>query len=117
MGDRGGVLDDLDPQTDDLQGADGGLASRPGALDADFHFVQTVFLGAVGGFLGGHLGGVGGAFTGPLEAGVAGGGPGDGIAFHVGDGDNGVVEGRLNVNDPPGDVLLDFLFGATGSAC
>src|SRR5439155_10261478 len=40
--------------------------------------------------------------------------PRDHVAAHVGDGDDGVVERRLDVSDAALDVLLDLLLGDLG---
>src|SRR5690606_6283894 len=105
---------DLDPQG--IQGAHGGLAAGAGALDADFQRLDAVFLGHAAGGFGSHLGGERRRLARALEAGAAGRGPRQGVALTVGDGDDGVVEGRVDVSNPVGHVLLDFLADARGAA-
>jgi uncharacterized protein (DUF1501 family) len=50
-----------------------------------------------------------GRFTRTLEASTTGGRPRQSIALTVGDGDDGVVEGSVNVCDTFSNVLLDLL--------
>jgi len=62
------------------------------------------------------LSSVGSAFAGTAEAHLAGGGPTDDTTSAIRDGDDGVVEGGVNVNNTGRDVhgalgLDDFLFG------
>src|SRR5690606_10349961 len=98
---------DLDARV--RQSGDGGLAAGPGAADADLDLGDAVLLGLVGAFLGGAGGGEGGAFAAALEAHGARRPEAQRFAVHVGDGDLGVVERRLDVGDAPVDVLADFL--------
>src|SRR5690625_5033338 len=103
----GDVGDGADLQASGLQGADRGLAPRAGALDEDVDLLHPVLLGLAGGGFSSHLRGVGGGFARALEADLAGGGPGDDGAGGVGDGDDGVVERRLD----EGVALVDVLAG------
>src|SRR4030067_1844523 len=54
------------------------------------------------------------ALAGPLEAGGPGAGPDDGRARVVGDGDDRMVEGRLDVGHPETDLLAGFLLLGAG---
>src|SRR5918993_4579984 len=105
VGDRGDVLDagDLDPGA--LQRADGRLAAGAGALHLHVDLAHAVLHRAAGGLLGGHLGGERRALLRALEADVAGRGPGEDVPLLVGDRDDRVVEGALDVRHPVGDVL------------
>src|SRR6266508_4616518 len=104
--DRGDVLDALDLQASGLQGADGRLPARAGALDEHVDLADAVLLGPAGGLLGGELRRERGRLAGPLEADVARRRPRDRVALWVGDGHDRVVEARLDVGVGVGDVLL-----------
>src|SRR2546421_184286 len=80
----------------------------PRTLHEDVHLAHAVLLSPAAGRLRGELGGEGGRLAGPLEADVARGGPGQGVAGAVGDRDDRVVERRLDVGLPVNDVLLLF---------
>src|SRR5581483_4037685 len=105
VGDRRDVLDTghLDPGV--LDGADGGLPPRAGPLHQHVDLADAMLHRPAGGRLGRHLGGERRRLARPLEADVAGRGPGDGVPLLVGDRDDGVVERRLDVGDAVGDVL------------
>src|SRR5436190_9152686 len=90
-----------------LEIEDGLFASCAGAFDFDFDLDHAVLAGFVAGFFGGAAGGERGGFTGALEADGSGGGPTDGLTVGVGDGDHGVVEGRLDVGDAAGDAFAE----------
>src|SRR5437764_3630734 len=70
-----------------------------------------------GGGVRGHLRRERGRLARALEAGGSGGLPADDVAVGVGDGHDRVVEARLDVGDPVGDVLLDPAAGAPLAAC
>jgi hypothetical protein len=53
-----------------------------------------------------HLGGVGRALSGPLKANRAGAGPGNGVPLLVGDSNDGIVEGGVNISPRVRHVLL-----------
>src|SRR4051812_3965575 len=95
---------DLEPRG--LQGADGGLATRAGALDEDLDLLEALLDPLAGGGVGGDLGGKGRRLARALEAGAAGGLPRDDVALSVGQGDDRVVERRLDVRLADRDVLL-----------
>ena len=104
----GNVLDRTDLEACSLQGADCGFATGTGALDEHVNLADAVLLGAVCSSLSSQLCGVGGGLTGALEAHVASGGPGDHCTGGIGDGDDGVVEGRLDVSLTSNDVLANL---------
>src|SRR3954447_1081124 len=103
----GDVLDAGDLEPGGLQRADRGLAARARALDEDLDLLHALLDALAGGRVGGHLGGERGRLARALEAGAAGGLPGDHVAVAVGEGDDRVVERRLDVGLADGDVLLD----------
>src|SRR5262245_33549719 len=106
----GHVLDGLDGQAGGLQGGDGGLAARTGPLDADLDLLEAELGGALGHRLGRALGGERRALAAALEADRAGRGETERVAVGIGDGDDGVVESRLDVGDAPADVAPGFAF-------
>src|SRR5829696_3139762 len=114
---RGDVLDGADLQAGRLQGTDRGLPAGAGALDEHVDLAHAVLGSLARGVLGGHLGGERGGLARALEADMAGGGPADHVAHRVGDRDDRVVEGALDVRVPVRDVLLllapDLLDGAS----
>ena len=60
-----------------------------------------------------HLCGKRGALPASLESSRSGRGPGNTVPLHIGDRDDRVVEGRLNMGDPGLDVLADSFLAAT----
>ena len=103
---RGDVRDRADLQAGGLQGTDRGLAARAGALDEHVDLLHAVLLRAAGRRLGGELRGERGRLARPLEADATRGRPRDDGAGRVGDGNNRVVERRLDVGVAQRDVLL-----------
>src|SRR3990170_7933859 len=108
----GHVLDaeDLDPGR--LKRADRGLAPRAGPLDEHLDLLEAVLHALAGAGVGGHLRGEGRRLAGALEARGAGALPADDVPLLVGQGDDRVVEGRLDVRLADRDVLLDATAGA-----
>ena len=104
MRQRRDVLDGLDVQAGGLQGGDGRLAAGAGALDPHLDLLDAELRRLLGGDLGGPLGGERRALAAALEADRAGRGVAQRVAVGVGDGDDGVVERRLDVGDAPADV-------------
>src|SRR5579875_1205099 len=102
---RGDVGDGTDLEAGRLQRADRRLAARARTLDEDVDLLQAVLLRLAGGALGGHLRRERRRLSRALEADVAGARPGDHVALRVGDRDDRVVEGALDVRLPEGDVL------------
>src|SRR5690554_4402807 len=97
-----------------LDGADGLLASGTGSADDDVHLRDAHVLGLAGGVRGRELRGVGRALLGALVADGAGGGPGDGVAAHVRDRDDGVVVGSVDERLAFGDLAPDSLLARLG---
>ena len=110
MGNRGYVLDGYDGKTRRLEGSQGGLAARAGALNVNLDTLHAVLHGFFRGVLGGQLGREGGALPGTLEALHAGTGPGNDVARGIGHRNNGIVEGGLNMDHPTGYILSDLFF-------
>ena len=112
VGLRGDVLDRGHVEAGGLQRADRGLAAGAGALGEDLDLLEAVLHALFGGRVGGHLGGERGRLARAFEPGRAGRLPGDHVAVGVGQGDDRVVEGSLDVRLPVGDVLFDAAPGA-----
>ena len=99
---RRDVLDRLDVQAGGLQGGDGRLAAGAGALDPHLDLLDAELRRLLGARLGGALGGERRALAAALEADRAGRGAAQRVAVGVGDGDDRVVERRLDVGDARG---------------
>src|SRR5699024_4228303 len=92
-------------QAGSLQGADGGLAAGARALYVDFDALHAVLHRQAGRGLSGGLGGERSRFPGTAEAQLARAGPGYRVALGIGDGDDGVVERRLDMGGAALDIL------------
>ena len=103
VGQRGDVLDGLNSEPGSLQGTDGRLPSGAGTYDVDFDLGDAVFFGFVGTFFCGTLCGEGSAFSGAFETNGSSGAPANSVSVDVGDGNNGIVEGSINVSNTSGD--------------
>jgi len=113
VGQRGDVFDRLHSQACRFERGDRAFASTAGALHFDLDILNSKFLGFVGSLLSGALTGERGALATSLEATGTRTGPAERIAFGVGDGDRGVVEGALNMSNrhrhiPTNGLLLNF---------
>src|SRR5205807_691245 len=85
--------------------ADGRLPARARALDEHVDLADPVLHRPAGALLGRQLSRERGRLARPLEAHVAGRGPGQHVALEIGDGDDRVVERALDVGHAVGDVL------------
>src|SRR5690606_25974679 len=94
---------------DVVQGAHCGLATRAGAFHFDIQVLEAVILGRFARTLCRHLGCEGRALARTAEARATGGRPAQGVTLAVSDGDNGVVEGGMNMRDSINDRLLHLL--------
>src|SRR5690606_4240511 len=97
-----------------LQRTDRGLAARSRSLHEDVDLLHAVILRLTRSVLGGELRGERGRLARTLETDAARGGPADHGTGGVGDRDDRVVEGRLDVGLAHDDVLLIL---ATRLAC
>src|SRR5260221_10169630 len=97
MRDGGDISDGADLEAGSLQRPDRLLAPGAGALDVDLDLTHAVLHGPLGGPFSGQRGRVRRALARPLETGHAGRAPADDRAIEVGDRDDRVVEGRLDV--------------------
>src|SRR3954454_9764780 len=113
---RGDVLDARDLEAGGLEAANRGLAAGAGALDEDFDLLHALFDALARGGVSRHLRSEGRRLARALEPGAAGGLPCDDIALAVGQGDDRVVERRLDVRLADGVVLLDLATTALGAA-
>src|SRR5579875_3228264 len=114
---RRDIFDGLDVQAGRLQGRDRRLAARSRTLDAHFDLFESELGCAFGCNLSGALGGKRRAFTAALEADCARRSVAQRIAIGVSDGDDGVVERRLDVRHAPADVAALLAFLALGHGC
>ena len=113
---RSDVFDSGDFDTGRCKGPDGGLAPRARSAHEDVDLAYPVLHRPASGLLGCQLGCEGGGLAGALEADVAGRRPREDIALLVGDGDDRVVEGALDVGDAVGDVLRSRFRGRRAEA-
>src|SRR5690606_1570369 len=100
------IVDRADLEARGLERTDSRLAAGARSLDEDVDLLHAVLLRLARGRLGGELRGVGGRLARALEAHGARRGPADDSARGVGDGDDRVVERRLDVGLAHRDVLL-----------
>src|SRR5437588_4338072 len=105
MRDRGHVGDGGDLEAGRLERADSGLAAGTRSPDEDLDRAHPVLHRPARGGFGGDLRREGRRLAAALEALGAGGAPGDHVPLQVGDGDDRVVEGALDVGLPHRDVL------------
>src|SRR4051794_1143802 len=105
VGDRCDVGDGRDLEAGGLQRADRLLATGARTLDVDLDLAHSVLHRPASGALGRQRRRVRRALPGALEAGNAGRAPADHRATEVGDRDDRVVERRLDMDVPLGDVL------------
>src|SRR5439155_23919052 len=93
--------------------ADRGLAARARSLDEDLDLLEAMLHPLAGARVGGHLGCERRRLARALEAGRAGGLPRDHVTLAVGQGDDRVVERRLDVRLADRDVLANAAARAT----
>src|SRR6478752_9997635 len=105
---RSDVLDARDLEPGGLEASDRGLAAGAGTLHEDFDLLHALLDALARGGVSRHLRSEGSRLARTLETGAAGGLPGDDVAFAVGQGDDRVVERRLDVRLADRDVLLDL---------
>ena len=115
VGNRRDVADHRDLHARRLERAERRLAAAARTLDVDAERADAVLLGFTSAILCGDLCGEGRRLLRALEPLGATARPGDGVAADVGDRDDRVVEGRLDVGDARLDVLLDLLLRLLGN--
>src|SRR5690242_14249706 len=121
VGNRRDVANHHNVQTGGSESADGGFASRTGALHAHFDTLDTILVARDAGSVEGSLlSGVGRAFAGALETDGAGRGPAHSAAVGIGDGDVRVVERSGDVHDAVRHdaalaFFLEFFLALSGS--
>jgi len=108
VGNGGDVGDAADLVTTRIQRTHGRLTTRAGAFDAHVQVLQAILESSLTGTLGRYLGSERGAFARTTEAGTTGGSPAQGVALTVGNGDDGVVERRVDVGNPINESFLLF---------
>src|SRR5690606_22596350 len=106
---RRDVFDAGDLQTAAVEGANRRLAAGAGATDTDFHVLQAVFLRRNASLLGRHLGGERRALARATKTATTRGRPGQCVALTVGDRDDRVVEGGVDVRNAIQHVLARLL--------
>src|SRR5690606_24814605 len=89
----------------------GRLTARARSLDAHFDVLHAVVERHATGLFGGDLGGERRGLARTAETGATCRRPGKGIALAIGDGDDGVVERGLDMDDAVRDHALDLLLG------
>src|SRR6185312_2663481 len=102
---RGDVLDAGHLEASGLQRSNRGLAPGAGALDEYLHLLEAVLDPLACRGVSGHLRRERSRLAAALESGAAGRLPRDDIAFAVGERNDRVVEGSLDVRLPDRDVL------------
>src|SRR5262249_3010920 len=102
VGDGRHVGDAADLQAQCVERADRGLPAGAGPFDAPLGVLDAALLRRAARLLGGHLGGERRRFARAFETGCAGGRPRQRVALAVGDRDDGVVEGSVDVGDALG---------------
>ena len=110
MGNRRNVLNEVDLQASCLKRSQGRFPPGPWPLDIDINGSNTMLHRLFGSILCSHLCGKGSAFSGALETLCAGAGPGDDISLWIGNGDDCIVESRLDVGNSHLNILLNLLF-------
>ena len=112
----GGVADGTNFDAQGGESADGAFTAGTGTADANVDRPETTFLRLTAGGDSGLLRGERRALAGAAETERTGAGPGNRIALDIGNRDDGVVEGRLDVNDSSVyDLFLFFLISLLNS--
>src|SRR5881296_4714840 len=111
------VADRGDLEAHGLERADGGLAASPGPAHEDLDLLEPVLHRLARGDLGGRLRGERRALARAPEAGAPGARPGDDVAHPVGERDDRVIEGRLDVRDARADLAPLALLAALPPWC
>ena len=110
MGNGRNIFNQMNLQSSGLKGSQGRFSSGSGAFDVHIDGPHAMLHGLLGGIVRCHLRREGSAFSGALETLCAGTRPRHHITLFIGDGDDRVVERRLNVCDTGQNILLHLLF-------
>src|SRR5690554_4324644 len=108
MWNGGDIVDAADLVTTRVQRTHCRFTTRARALHINVEVFEAVFQSRLTSTLSSHLGSKGRAFTRTTETGTTGSRPAQSIALTVGDGDDGVVERRMDVGDPINHCLFYF---------
>ncbi len=106
---RGHILNRPNGKARRLEGSHCGFAARAGPLHHDIDLPDAELAGLFGSDLGGALGSKRGAFPASLEAYTAARSKTKGIPLFVGNGNNCIVESRLDVRHAGTDIAANFL--------
>src|SRR3569623_1892695 len=117
MGDRRHIGNAADLETHGMQTAHGGITTRPRPLHEHLDVLHAEFMRDLAGLISGHLRGEGRALARTLETASTGGRPRQGVALTIGDGDDGVVEGRLDMRHRVNHIFLHTLTRARSRFC
>ena len=98
-----------DLESNGVEGTHRGLAARPGSLDPNLQILETSILCRAAGLFCRDLSRKRRTLTRAFESARTGRCPGQCIALTVGDHNDRIVEGRVNVSDSFRHVLLDLL--------
>jgi len=109
VGQRGHILDRAHGQTGRLERGNGGFATRTRPLNLDIDFLYAKLARLFGGNFGSALGRERGAFAAPLEAHSTTRSKAQRVALLVGDGNDRIVEGRLDMRHSGADIATDLL--------
>ena len=112
MGYRGHVPDASYNQPNCLKGTNGRLSSCAGALDVHLYLAKALVHALAGCLLRRPLGRESCALPGALEACRARAGGAKNVAHRIGEGNKGVIEGRMDIGPPPRH-LFSFSFAAS----
>lgn len=108
MRQRRHILDHPNRNSGSLQPGDRTLATRTRPFDTDFHFPHSELLGAVCANFSGSLCSKRSAFSAPLEPNGSSCRPAQNLSIGIGNGDQCVIEGRLDVRNRLGNVTPDL---------
>ena len=109
---RSNILDHVNFQTSCLQCADCSLTAGARALNINFNCLQAMLHSSLGSSLSCGLSSKRSALSGTAEAQTTSAGPGEGVTVGIGNGDNCVVKGGLDMRSAALDVLALTASGA-----
>jgi len=109
--DRCDVCDARNPEAGVIERPHRRLPTGPGALDVDIQVFQPKFLERPTDPVRRYLSRERSALSGAAKAGAASGRPTQRISLPVGDGNDGVVEGSVDMSNPIRHLLFDLLLG------